>query len=77
MKENPPAQPQLDRIQREILAEQPRVTRLEIPWDDEEHEVKMLQEKAMAEAQVPCTCTTVVCGLCDGVCVALAFGGVE
>lgn len=31
--ENPPPFPQIDRIQRSILADKPRVTRFEISWD--------------------------------------------
>ncbi len=52
LKANPPAVHLTDKIQREILADKPRVTRLEIPWDDETMEQRMLQEKELAEAQV-------------------------
>lgn len=34
LKENPPAQPQFDKIQRNILGDKPRVTRFKINWDD-------------------------------------------
>ena len=34
MRENPPAQPQFDKVQRNILADKPRVTRFKINWDD-------------------------------------------
>ena len=34
LNENPPAQPQVDRLTRHILAEKPRVTKFQIDWDD-------------------------------------------
>ncbi|GFR06831.1 histone chaperone asf1 [Trichonephila clavipes] len=34
MRENPPATPQFDKLQRNILATSPRVTRFKIDWDD-------------------------------------------
>lgn len=34
LKENPPSTPQFDRLQRNILATSPRVTRFKIDWDD-------------------------------------------
>ncbi|KDR08478.1 histone chaperone asf1-like [Zootermopsis nevadensis] len=34
VKENPPAQPQFDKVFRNILASEPRVTRFKINWDD-------------------------------------------
>ncbi|KAH6941708.1 hypothetical protein HPB50_022874 [Hyalomma asiaticum] len=34
LKENPPSTPQFDRLQRNILATNPRVTRFKIDWDD-------------------------------------------
>ncbi|XP_014234779.1 histone chaperone asf1 [Trichogramma pretiosum] len=34
LKENPPQQPQFDKVQRNILADKPRVTRFKINWDD-------------------------------------------
>jgi len=34
MKENPPTAPQFDKLQRNILATSPRVTRFKIDWDD-------------------------------------------
>ncbi|GIY68157.1 histone chaperone asf1 [Caerostris darwini] len=34
MRENPPAQPLFDKLQRNILATSPRVTRFKIDWDD-------------------------------------------
>ena len=34
MRENPPTQPQFDKVQRNILADKPRVTRFKINWDD-------------------------------------------
>ncbi|XP_042911919.1 histone chaperone asf1 [Parasteatoda tepidariorum] len=34
MKENPPTSPQFDKLQRNILATSPRVTRFKIDWDD-------------------------------------------
>ncbi|KFM57813.1 Histone chaperone asf1, partial [Stegodyphus mimosarum] len=34
MRENPPAVPQFDKLQRNILATSPRVTRFKIDWDD-------------------------------------------
>lgn len=34
LRENPPAQPQFDKVQRNILADKPRVTRFKINWDD-------------------------------------------
>lgn len=36
LRENPPAVPDLTLIQRNILAEKPRVTRFAIPWDSVE-----------------------------------------
>ncbi|XP_034232886.1 histone chaperone asf1-like [Thrips palmi] len=36
LKENPPAQPQFDKVHRNILSSQPRVTRIKINWDDSE-----------------------------------------
>ena len=44
------ARAQLSQIQRVILANQPRVTRHEIPWDDEQHQARLLQEHQEAEA---------------------------
>lgn len=42
LRENPPNQPLFDKIQRNILASQPRVTRFNISWgDDEEREAEM------------------------------------
>ncbi|CAN8010848.1 unnamed protein product, partial [Ixodes pacificus] len=34
LKENPPSSPHFDRLQRNILATNPRVTRFKIDWDD-------------------------------------------
>ncbi|CAG2057663.1 unnamed protein product [Timema podura] len=34
LKENPPTQPQFDKVARNILSSQPRVTRFKINWDD-------------------------------------------
>ncbi|XP_011311312.1 histone chaperone asf1 [Fopius arisanus] len=34
LRENPPAQPQFDKVQRNILGDKPRVTRFKINWDD-------------------------------------------
>ncbi|CAH1773610.1 unnamed protein product [Owenia fusiformis] len=34
MKENPPVTPEIDKLQRNILATDPRVTRFKIDWDD-------------------------------------------
>uniref|UniRef100_A0A6M2CN64 Putative asf1 like histone chaperone n=1 Tax=Rhipicephalus microplus TaxID=6941 RepID=A0A6M2CN64_RHIMP len=34
LKENPPSTPQFDKLQRNILATNPRVTRFKIDWDD-------------------------------------------
>lgn len=34
MRENPPQQPEFDKVQRNILADKPRVTRFKINWDD-------------------------------------------
>ncbi|XP_034940636.1 histone chaperone asf1 [Chelonus insularis] len=34
LRENPPAQPQFDKVQRNILSDKPRVTRFKINWDD-------------------------------------------
>lgn len=36
LRENPPAQPQFDKVHRNILSSQPRVTRIKINWDDSE-----------------------------------------
>ncbi|KAJ9587190.1 hypothetical protein L9F63_019270 [Diploptera punctata] len=36
LKENPPAQPQFDKVVRSILASEPRVSRFKINWDDTE-----------------------------------------
>ena len=35
MNENPPANPDIPRLTRHILAEKPRVTKFHIDWDDE------------------------------------------
>lgn len=37
MKENPPAVPEFDKVTRNILGTQPRVTRFKINWDDSEN----------------------------------------
>ncbi|XP_058809355.1 histone chaperone asf1 [Phymastichus coffea] len=34
LRENPPPQPQFDKVQRNVLADKPRVTRFKINWDD-------------------------------------------
>lgn len=34
LRENPPTQPQFDKVQRNILGDKPRVTRFKINWDD-------------------------------------------
>lgn len=34
LRENPPATPQFDKVQRNILGDKPRVTRFKINWDD-------------------------------------------
>ena len=34
LKENPPSVPMIDRIERSILADKPRVTKFQIRWDD-------------------------------------------
>ena len=34
LKENPPASPQFDKLMRNILATNPRVTRFKVDWDD-------------------------------------------
>ena len=34
MNEQPPAQPVIERLQRHVLAEKPRVTKFQIDWDD-------------------------------------------
>ncbi|CAD6215724.1 GSCOCG00000535001-RA-CDS [Cotesia congregata] len=34
LRENPPAQPQFEKVQRNILGDKPRVTRFKINWDD-------------------------------------------
>ena len=34
LRENPPPQPQFDKVQRNILGDKPRVTRFKINWDD-------------------------------------------
>jgi histone chaperone ASF1 len=36
LKENPPAKPDLDKLKRHLLADKPRVTRFQIPWDANE-----------------------------------------
>ncbi|RZF44221.1 hypothetical protein LSTR_LSTR003861 [Laodelphax striatellus] len=36
LRENPPAQPQFDKVMRNILGTEPRVTRFKINWDDSE-----------------------------------------
>lgn len=36
LKENPPASPQFDKLQRNILATDPRITKFKIDWGDEE-----------------------------------------
>ncbi|KAJ3000779.1 Histone chaperone asf1 [Globomyces sp. JEL0801] len=52
LRENPPEQPDLQKIQRHILAEKPRVTRFPIPWDnDEAIPLPTAAEQAMAEEE--------------------------
>jgi histone chaperone ASF1 len=46
LKENPPAQPQIDQLLRNILADKPRVTKFPIEWDN-----KSGTDGAMAEQQ--------------------------
>ena len=41
----PPSPPKVDLLQRNVLADKPIVTKFDIPWDDEEFEKKLLQEK--------------------------------
>jgi histone chaperone ASF1 len=38
LRENPPVRPQFDKVQRNILASKPRVTRFKINWDNAEEE---------------------------------------
>ncbi|KAK3091601.1 hypothetical protein FSP39_021077 [Pinctada imbricata] len=40
LKENPPSKPQYDKVERNILATNPRVTRFKIDWDDTTEESK-------------------------------------
>ncbi|KAF8778094.1 histone chaperone asf1-like [Argiope bruennichi] len=50
MRENPPAIPQFDKLQRNILATSPRVTRFKIDWDDNAG-VDSLQAPSTSEKQ--------------------------
>lgn len=43
LRENPPPQPQFDKVVRNILATEPRVTRFKINWDDSEAQVEQQQ----------------------------------
>lgn len=44
LKENPPEKPQFDKVVRNILASEPRVTRFKINWDDSEQRENGLGE---------------------------------
>jgi len=45
MRENPPAVPQFDKVVRNILGSEPRVTRFKINWDDSESQVSSSTEE--------------------------------
>ncbi|KAI5700880.1 histone chaperone asf1 [Diaphorina citri] len=45
LKENPPEKPQFDKVVRNILASEPRVTRFKINWDDSEQRENGLAEE--------------------------------
>ncbi|KAJ3116363.1 Histone chaperone asf1 [Phlyctochytrium bullatum] len=44
LRENPPAKVILEKLERDIVTDKPRVTRFNIPWDDEEKPVEPLPE---------------------------------
>ncbi|XP_075229314.1 histone chaperone asf1 isoform X2 [Lycorma delicatula] len=61
LRENPPAQPQFDKVVRNILGTEPRVTRFKINWDDSEPqqtEEQQQQQQQQPQAQ-PQTSSTV------------------
>ncbi|XP_066298086.1 histone chaperone asf1b-like [Branchiostoma lanceolatum] len=54
LRENPPSVPQFDKLQRNILASQPRVTRFHIDWDNSEDQ----ENKPPQDTQQPQEVTT-------------------
>lgn len=46
MSENPPATPLIERLNRHVLAEKPRVTKFQIDWDDMPQAVGNADENA-------------------------------
>ena len=52
LRENPPAQPQFDKVQRNILGNKPRVTRFKINWDDGTSIANNVPQDDNMEAQV-------------------------
>jgi len=56
LKENPPAQPLFDKITRNILASQPRVTRFKINW---ENETEVMETETPTETNLSLTASPV------------------
>ena len=50
MREEPPAKVMLDKIQRNILAEKPRITRFPVPWDPIDPPTPSLLEAQIGES---------------------------
>lgn len=44
MRENPPSQPIFEKVQRNILADKPRVTRFKINWDDSTNDTSVVDK---------------------------------
>ncbi|XP_078574025.1 histone chaperone asf1b-like isoform X2 [Branchiostoma floridae x Branchiostoma japonicum] len=51
LRENPPSVPQFDKLQRNILANHPRVTRFRIDWDNSEDQENKPPQDAMQQPQ--------------------------
>lgn len=51
LRENPPAQPQFDKVVRNILGTEPRVTKFKINWDDSEPQQTEEQQQVQAQQQ--------------------------
>lgn len=49
MKDNPPAEPQFDKLMRQIAADQPRVTKFKINWDSANSNPEATNECAAAQ----------------------------
>ncbi|XP_046669645.1 histone chaperone asf1 isoform X1 [Homalodisca vitripennis] len=53
LRENPPAVPQFDKVVRNILGSEPRVTRFKINWDDSETQMKTSTEEEQQQQEQP------------------------